>query len=356
MSDLRAAFAEAKRTTDLVAMIGQHTRLRKVAAHEYAGPCPVCGGTDRFRVNDEKGFFCRHCHGEPGSGGHWGDAVDFVKWIFGLPTRAALERLTGKLKLSPAEVEARIAERDRLEAERRQQEQERQEEVHRQLTEAAEWREYAAHPLAKQKWAERGVSSLWVEYHGLGYCESRRYCSNDIWFESPSLTIPYHRAEWIPHPEGGDDSKWSVVGLQHRLLIENPPGGKYRPHLAGAGKQIFWTDVTQRRPFGKLLIVEGEIKAIVTWQMFWDTESGDLLIPGVTVCGVPGKGWKAEWADCFRNADEVIVCLDPDAQPSAHRLAAVIGEKARVLTLPAKIDDLVLAGALDAFKLYELMG
>ncbi len=50
-------------------MTEQHERLRpddwlaalpdlKKAGNEHHGPCPVCGGTDRFRVND-KGAFCR---------------------------------------------------------------------------------------------------------------------------------------------------------------------------------------------------------------------------------------------------------------------------------------------------------
>ena len=50
-------------------MSEHHERLRptdwlaalpdlKKAGGEHHGPCPVCGGTDRFRVND-KGAFCR---------------------------------------------------------------------------------------------------------------------------------------------------------------------------------------------------------------------------------------------------------------------------------------------------------
>jgi hypothetical protein len=37
-------------------------RLKKVAANEWAGPCPRCGGTDRFSINVRKGVFnCRRC-------------------------------------------------------------------------------------------------------------------------------------------------------------------------------------------------------------------------------------------------------------------------------------------------------
>jgi len=70
---------EIRQNTDLLALIG--VDLRKVAATgggEYAGPCPFCGGSDRFRVqpaHDRGGrWFCRGC-GE----GHWHDAIDFVQ-------------------------------------------------------------------------------------------------------------------------------------------------------------------------------------------------------------------------------------------------------------------------------------
>ena len=57
------------KTSRDTSMSEQHERLRpddwlaalphlKKAGGEHHGPCPVCGGTDRFRVND-KGAFCR---------------------------------------------------------------------------------------------------------------------------------------------------------------------------------------------------------------------------------------------------------------------------------------------------------
>ena len=52
---------------NLVDLIGRDTTLRKVASThggEYAGPCPWCGGEDRFRVwpyADRPGYWCRQC-------------------------------------------------------------------------------------------------------------------------------------------------------------------------------------------------------------------------------------------------------------------------------------------------------
>ncbi len=77
-----------KERTDLLALAGQYTHLARVSGAEYAGPCPRCGGTDRFHVNGEAGWwFCRQCHDKRG------DAIEFVRWVDGLPFREACERL-----------------------------------------------------------------------------------------------------------------------------------------------------------------------------------------------------------------------------------------------------------------------
>ena len=79
------------------------------------------------------------------------------------------------------------------------------------------------------------------------------------------------------------------------------------------------------------------------------------MAPRLTVVGVPGKNWKPEWVEKFRKADRVFVNLDPDANRESAILAASVGENARAFKLPGKIDDLILIGALDVFKLYDLL-
>lgn len=65
--------------TDLLAIVGSDTTLQKIASSgggEWAGPCPFCGGRDRFRVqpNNQPGrWFCRGC-GE----GRWHKAIDYI--------------------------------------------------------------------------------------------------------------------------------------------------------------------------------------------------------------------------------------------------------------------------------------
>ena len=84
-----------KRNTDLLTLIGRDTTLKWMAntkGGEWAGPCPFCGGQDRFRVwpnDDRPGWWCRQC--EKG-----GDAIDYVKQRDSLDFRAACQHLSGQ--------------------------------------------------------------------------------------------------------------------------------------------------------------------------------------------------------------------------------------------------------------------
>lgn len=79
---------------NLLDIINQETSLKWTASScggEYAGPCPVCGGKDRFRVwpNHPRGtggkYWCRGC-------GEKGDAIDYLRTL-GLSFAEAREAL-----------------------------------------------------------------------------------------------------------------------------------------------------------------------------------------------------------------------------------------------------------------------
>jgi phage/plasmid primase-like uncharacterized protein len=63
-------------------------RLKR-RGHELYGPCPVCGGNDRFWINTRKQIFgCRGCH-------VCGDVIALVRHIHGLSFIEAIEYLAG---------------------------------------------------------------------------------------------------------------------------------------------------------------------------------------------------------------------------------------------------------------------
>jgi hypothetical protein len=351
--------AAVKERTDLLALIEPATDLRKVAAREYAGPCPRCGGKDRFRLHLDKGWFCRHCTGEPGASAHWMDALDFVMWHDGVNFVEAYERLGGGGSLSPDEVarlKAEQAERDRERQEReRSEREERQAELDASGAAAAYHRNMTADHRAL--WHDRGLSDLWIDYFQVGVCERRTFWHDGKSFDSPTLTIP----TWRPslHYNEEPSVTWRCVNLVHRLLIPNPPGGKYRPHLAGTGKALFNCDLYSPQITGEVLLVEGEIKAMVTWAHLQEDVNrrhpADAM-GRLTVVGIAGKSFKREWVEEFGQAGRIYICLDPDAQHAADSVAHLLGaHRCKILDLPDKIDDMLNAGTLHVEKLGELL-
>ena len=97
----RVSAVDAARSADLLALIGHDVQLRRAASMhggEYAGPCPQCGGTDRFRVWPHRvppGFWCRQC-------GWKGDAITYLRAVDGLSFPAAVRQLGGVLPDRPA--------------------------------------------------------------------------------------------------------------------------------------------------------------------------------------------------------------------------------------------------------------
>ena len=311
----------------------------KTAAHEYAGPCPRCGGTDRFRVDPTKGWFCRQCTGAPDSGGHWGDQLDFVRWLFDLDYKSGIMRLLGnQLNCTGDELERRAAERRKLDEARAADEYGQMLAARAALQASRADMEYSAnlelYPHAAQLWADRGINEEWARVYGVGYCPER-----------DSLTIPYYRTN-------AKTGAWEIIGLRHRLLGDCSTG-KYRPQIAGLGNHLYYAQPMSGL-FGTVLVVEGEIKAMVTYANLWhgDTEPRRA---NTFVVGVPGKSWKADWIAELNQADRVIICLDPDARREADKLQSMLSVPASRFDLPGKIDDLIVAGIIDGDTLLELL-
>jgi hypothetical protein len=81
---------------DLLALAERDTDLSRVAATnegEWAGPCPFCGGEDRFRLwprhpSGRGRWWCRRC-------GRSGDAISYLQERQGLTFEQAVERFGG---------------------------------------------------------------------------------------------------------------------------------------------------------------------------------------------------------------------------------------------------------------------
>ena len=81
---------------NLLSLIERDTRLRKVGGTrggEYHGPCPFCGGRDRFIVQPARGergkWSCRQCSPR------WQDDIVYLMQRDGLRFREARDALLG---------------------------------------------------------------------------------------------------------------------------------------------------------------------------------------------------------------------------------------------------------------------
>ena len=84
------AQARAVPIESILAARGHH--LRRVGT-ELIGPCPICGGTDRFSVNPTKQVW--NCRPDKGCG-RGGDVIELVKHWDGCEFNAAVTKLAGE--------------------------------------------------------------------------------------------------------------------------------------------------------------------------------------------------------------------------------------------------------------------
>lgn len=348
----------AVKQVDLLALVqASGIELDKASSREHSGPCPKCGGTDRFHVHEDKGWFCRNCTGDPATG-HWHDALDFVMWRDGVDFIEAYRRLGGGGTLSAKEREQLKAQREQRDEDRRQQDKAERAKARAELDQSGIAKAYYANldKLDKRgEWYKRGLMDLWQDYFRVGYNPVREFHSGDKTFVAASLTIP----TWQPAITDDGDLSWACTALVHRLLNDKAPGGKYRPERAGLGKPVFRCDLYSSTIDGPVLLVEGEIKAMVTWSHMQDYISQDHptgTVGRLTVAGISGKSLSQEQADELKTAGDIWICLDPDARQDAERAARMLGiERCRIIDLPGKVDDMLVDGSLEAWQFKSLL-
>lgn len=230
---------------DLRKLAAQHTALHRESVNELSGPCPRCGGEDRFHATATS-FFCRTCY--PLGNGQPHDAIAFVRWLHGASFQEAIAMLSNTL--APA-----------------------QQLHHRtppapQDVQTPEWIERQSTALRTMQQAfwdspaytyaiDRGFTDNTLDVFGVGYAPN---AVNG----GPALALPWYR-------------KGELYAIRYRYLsptgakIKSEPGSHMRGLLFG-GQAL----PQRRRP--ALLIVEGELNAMSIWQVA--NEDVDVLSLG----------------------------------------------------------------------------
>lgn len=244
------------RHTDLVQLIGRYSQLRRQGPHEWAGPCPSCGGEDRLRVTPT-GWFCRQCRPYDEIKG-WFGAIDWVMWRHNLDFKTAVGFLTGVnvnsvtktavTQRAPAPAQPERTEPDdawRAEAEG--------------IVKAAQFNLFNAGLTGADYLDKRALEPGTWQAFGWGWTTYKGRAAIVMpWYRGGKLmAIRYRYLE--PTPDG------------QRLIAQ--PGSKFTGVLYGG--QAMAPGAEQTRT---LVLCEGEINAASIWQVARDTRLDVLSV------------------------------------------------------------------------------
>jgi len=291
---------------DLVRKYG--IELRKVSSSkggEYQGPCPGCGGEDRFHVwpeqnRGEGSYWCRQC-------GRGGDCIQFLRDFEGLSFREACNRLGRPVPDS----------RD-LSAPRASSGKERDPASHGSPEEL--WREKAV------KFCDWSYEQLFDHLEALDYLKSRGIREDTIgcyglgWNPGNKGKDLYRAREaWglskVVKPNGGARPLWLPVGAVipyfaggeiQRLRIRRPEPRVFSPNLSyyvvpGSSMATMLVE-PQRKAH---VVVESELDAILVAQ-----EAGETA--GAVSMGNASAKPDEEGTRVLRESLQVLVALDFD--------------------------------------------
>lgn len=241
MDDHRVAEAKAKGMDTVLALL-DITTLRRAGA-ERIGPCPICGGDDRFSVNTRKGLFqCRRC-------GAKGDAIGLVQFVRGVGFREALDWLCGPAQELTAEERADRARRD-LENKARSEQQDRDFRQRAMAEARAIWR--AALP------AEDSPVRGYLALRGLG---------RDV---LPLLPRCLRFAPALPYMVQSQCGDWIEAhrGPAMVAVIQGSDG-------KGSGVHRTWFDLDA--PQGKVRILHPETSVVQKRKKTWGSKKGGAI-------------------------------------------------------------------------------
>ena len=237
---------QINQTFDLIALVSGDTKLSRAGTY-YCGPCPFCGGRDRFVIKQTQSgqrWYCRHCGDEK-----YHTPIDYVMRREKLDFKAALKRMggNGEKNLRRQKKQVTIKKKPPV--------------LPDQAWQSAAWKEVDTasdrllsgnEQIGSNYLLERGIHrGTWNAWH-LGI---EQIYDPKIKSKRPAIVIP-----WLDL----DASQNTLTAIKYRFIDNNPDGLRYISRR-GSAPILFglWSALSEHHT---LLLIEGEINALSVWQ------------------------------------------------------------------------------------------
>lgn len=285
------------RDVDLLSLLAGETHLHRVArtkGGEYAGPCPFCGGDDRFRVwpqhPDGRGeWWCRQC-------GRQGDAIDYLRQHDGLTYAEALGQLdvarAGGRPGGPPRMPSPSS------PTRTEPPNDTWQEAAWGFVERSQASLWASSGARALDWLRRrGLRDETIRTAGLGYNSIDCREGWKRWGLEPREGTS---GVWLPR---GIVIPWDVGSVLWRVNIRRSAGVPKYMAPAGCSNALYNADaLTADRP---AMITEGELDALTVNQ-----EAGDLVV--AVASGSTGGARRIRWIAALAVCARVLVSFDAE--------------------------------------------
>lgn len=311
-----------KQAVNLIDLIGNHVELHRESSSEYSGPCPWCGGTDRFHVRAD--YFC--CREGDGHCGRKGDAIAFVQAFHNVDFKEACRMLSGASVLPTGGERAKPARKVQPAADDSRWNEAK--ERGRLLTSHNELMagKTADARAAMAYLAGRGIEQATVAAFKIGY--RRIHLPNTFDYTTKRESYPAQLAVALPW----FDADGKLLAIKYRLAEPHTYtalSGKERTENktsrgAQAGRMFGWQALQGSGHCRTLFIAEGELNALSIWQasggsvdvLSAGSEGTTKYLPDDVVALAQRYARRIVWADRTEIADSAAVAIGADSVPS----------------------------------------
>lgn len=328
---------QIKLAADLRDHAATFTTLRSESSTEMSGPCPKCGGDDRFHCKKEI-FMCRECHPK------WADVIEFYVWKDGISFKEACARAsngaspTTSTPVQPIRAERKPKEWD--EATYLQQ----AKTAHNSLISGTGKYSQAARDYL----SGRGLTLETMDAFKFGFCQAGLPYTWDK--DKEARTYPKQSAVLIPW----FDRSRSLVGIRYRFL-ENHEYTNIKGEICNKNKNsqygsdltgVFgWQAIKGPDRCDVLIITEGEMNVPSLWQagaglvdvLSSGSESTMKTLPSDVIAFARQYKHLIVWADKGSIAESTAVDI------GAHAMRSPGGQDANDLLMAGKLDKLLVA-------------